>query len=362
LTDNKANVALLRDAYHSFNDEGVRAFERVLAPEVELLERPRDVRHRRRDREDTLARLEELGWQTWRIEPLEFEVFGDRVLVPVAETVPAPDGGAPTERTRIHYWKLGPEGASRLEVFRKRAAAVNAAVGYFALLERLHERLRPRTYVEIGVHMGRSLGRVPPGTVSIGIDPEPKVVDTAVEEAARIFKVTSDDFFRDYDLRSELGGMPVDFAFIDGMHLFEFALRDFMNLERYCTPQSVVMLHDCYPRERSHAERDRQTVAWCGDVWKVVPCLREQRPDLNVAAIDIRPEGMGIITSLDPESTVLWDSYDEIEARYMALDYDWVEEAQEERLARLEHDWAQIEALLPPPFQEAPEPVGEPAA
>ena len=53
----------------------------------------------------------------------------------------------------------------------------------------------------------------------------------------------------------------MDFAFIDGMHLFEFALRDFMNLERHCTPQSVIMVHDCYPTEREHAEREPQTVA-----------------------------------------------------------------------------------------------------
>ena len=110
------------------------------------------------------------------------------------------------------------------------------------------------------------------------------------------------------------------------MHLFEYALRDFINLERHCTPQSVIVVHDCYRDRAEHAERDPQTVAWCGDVWKLIPCLREQRPDLNVAAIDVGPEEMGIVTGLDPESTVLHDSYDEIEARYTALDYDWVEE------------------------------------
>jgi hypothetical protein len=247
-------------------------------------------------------------------------------------------------------------------VHRKRADAINASVGYFALLERLHERLRPRTYVEIGVHMGRSLGRARPGTVSVGIDPDPQIADTTVEETAKVFRTTSDDFFREHDLRSELGGLPVDFAFIDGMHLFEYALRDFMNIERHCSPESVVMFHDCYPRERAHAEREWQTVAWCGDVWKLIPCLREQRPDLGVHAIDVRPAGMGIITHVDPESSVLWDSYDEIEERYLALDYDWVEEGQAERLARLEYDWALIEALLPPPFQERAGPGAAPLA
>jgi hypothetical protein len=362
LTDNKANVALLRDAYDSFNKDGVRAFEGVLAPEVELLETPRTVLHRRLAREDVLARMEELGWDAWRIEPQDFLDFGDRVVVPIRELSADPPAGGGGERMRAHYWKTGSDGADRLEVHGSRADAVNAAVGYFALLERLHERLRPRTYVEIGVHMGRSLGRVRVGTQSIGIDPNPRVEDPSVEEASRIFRLASDAFFRKHDLRSELGGLPVDFAFIDGMHLFEFALRDFMNLERYCSEQSVIMFHDCYPRERVHAERERQSVAWCGDVWKLIPCLREQRPELNIAAIDVRPAGMGIITGLDPDSSVLSDSYDEIEARYLALDYDWVEEAKPERLARVEHDWALIEAMLPPPFEEVPAPLGEPAA
>jgi hypothetical protein len=258
---------------------------------------------------------------------------------------------------------MGADGAERLEVHVKRADAVNAAVGYFALLERIHERLRPRTYVEIGVHLGRSLGRVRPETRSVGIDPEPIISDPAIEQASKVFRTTSDDFFREHDLRAELGGLPVDLAFIDGMHLFEFVLRDFANLERHCTEQSVVLVHDCYPSKREHADREWKTVAWCGDVWKIIPCLREQRPALNVAAIDIRPAGMGVITNLDPESSVLHDSYDEIVARYMSLDYDWVEEAKAERLARIEHDWALIEALLPPAFEEpAPAALGEPRA
>jgi hypothetical protein len=339
----------------------VRAFERVLAPEVELLETPRTVLHRRLTREDVLARMEERQWGAWRIEPLDFVDFGDRVVVPI-RILDRNSAGGGEGRLRAHYWGMGAAGAERLEVHRGRADAVNAAVGYFALLERLHERLRPRTYVEIGVHMGRSLGRVPARTRSIGIDPDPIVADPAVEAASKIFRVTSDDFFREHDLRAELGGLPVDFAFIDGMHLFEFVLRDFMNLERHCGEDSVIMVHDCYPRERVHAEREWQSVAWCGDVWKLIPCLREQRPDLNIAAIDVRPAGMGIITGLDPDSSVLPGSYDEIEARYLALDYDWVEEAKPERLARVEHNWALIEAMLPPPFDEVPAPLGEPAA
>jgi hypothetical protein len=335
----------------------------MLAPEVEWLESPLAMTHVRARREDVVTRMDELGWDEWLWEPEDFLEFGDRVVVPMRQVRRVPKEDAKPERQRAHYWRMGADGAERLEVHVKRADAVNAAVGYFALLERIHERLRPRTYVEIGVHLGRSLGRVRPETRSVGIDPEPIISDPAIEQASKVFRTTSDDFFREHDLRAELGGLPVDLAFIDGMHLFEFVLRDFANLERHCTEQSVVLVHDCYPSKREHADREWKTVAWCGDVWKIIPCLREQRPALNVAAIDIRPAGMGVITGLDPESSVLHDSYDEIVARYMSLDYDWVEEAKAERLARIEHDWALIEALLPPAFEEpAPAALGEPRA
>ncbi len=358
MTGDKANVALLRAAYESFDTDGPRAFDGVLAPEVEWLESPNAVVHARQSRGQVMARMDELGWHDWRLVPLDFVDLGDRVVVQLREVRRHPQAGDRAERDRAHYWKMGPRGADRLEVHVRRAAAVNAAVGYFALLERMHERLRPRTYAEIGVHAGRSLGCVLPGTRSVGIDPEPILSDPAVEEASKIFRLTSDDFFAQHDLREELGGSPLDFAFIDGMHLFEFALRDFINLERHCGENSVILVHDCYPRLRDHAERERKTIAWSGDVWKLIPCLREQRPDLRVSAVDLRPAGIGIITGLDPGSTVLSDSYEEIEARYRALDYDWVEEDKEVRLARVEHDWEVIEPLLPPPFDSSPASLG----
>ena len=342
-------VQLLRDAYESFNRDGVEAFRNLLAPEVEWIERPRFVALRHARRDDVLARMEELKWGEWRMEPEDFVVHGDRVVVPVRLDPRAPNGEQ-AQRTRAHYWMLRDGQAVRLEVYNQRGDATNAAAGYFALLERLHERLRPRTYVEIGVHAGRSLARVRPETTAIGIDPEPIVKDPSIERTAKIFSETSDDFFRDHDLTAELDGRPVDVAFIDGMHLFEFALRDFVNLEAHCTEQSVVFVHDLYPKRRDVATRDRTTVCWSGDVWKLVPCLGAERPDLNLAVIDIRPAGFGLITGLDPGSRVLRERLDEVIERYMDLDYDWVEREDGGRRYRMEHDWRLIEPLLPPPF------------
>ena len=104
----------------------------------------------------------------------------------------------------------------------------------------------------------------------------------------------------------------IDLAFIDGMHLFEFALRDFMNVERHSTPTTVIVLDDMLPRNVVEAARDRTTQDWAGDVYKLVAVLREYRPDLIVIPVDTQPTGLLVVLAPDHTSTVLRDHYDEI--------------------------------------------------
>ena len=236
----------------------------------------------------------DLGWDRWHFEPHNFAVSGRRIVATVRETRPDEEGSS--TRRRGHYWELSDAGAVRLEVYQWPFEALGAAHGYFALLEDLHEWLRPRTYAEIGVYTGRSLARVRPGTRIVGIDPKPLIADPAVKDAARIFGLTSDEFFRTHDLQEELGGLPVDLSFIDGLHLFEFALRDFINLERAGTERSVIVLHDTDPPDADMAARESCTPGWTGDVWKLLPCLREQRPDLRITQVDL-PPGITIVAA-----------------------------------------------------------------
>jgi hypothetical protein len=41
--------------------------------------------------------------------------------------------------------------------------------------------------------------------------------------------------------------ITIDRAFIDGMHCFEFVLRDFINTERYMSWTSVIVFNDVLP-------------------------------------------------------------------------------------------------------------------
>ncbi|MGB3148085.1 MAG: glycosyltransferase, partial [Paracoccaceae bacterium] len=115
-------------------------------------------------------------------------------------------------------------------------------------------------------------------------------------------------------------GLKIDLAFLDGMHLFEYLLRDFINTERHMAPDGLVTLHDCVPFNRVMAERDwdrAKTRSWTGDVWKLVPILRAYRPDLTVEVLDLAPTGLVTVRNLDPENTSLADQYDEIVSKYL---------------------------------------------
>ena len=108
-----------------------------------------------------------------------------------------------------------------------------------------------------------------------------------------------------------LGG-PVDLAFVDGLHLFEQALRDVANVEHHSNPDGIILIHDCLPIDEATSTREQTTVIWSGDVWKVVVALRRYRHDLTVTTVDVEPTGLAIVSGLNPDNTVLFDRYDEI--------------------------------------------------
>jgi hypothetical protein len=105
------------------------------------------------------------------------------------------------------------------------------------------------------------------------------------------------------------------------MHLFEFALRDFIAIERLCTRESTVLVHDTYPLNSVTAERERESIFWSGDIWRLVLALKKYRPDLSIDTLAAAPSGLTIIRGLDPDSRVLADRRDAIIAEFLALDF-----------------------------------------
>ena len=176
------------------------------------------------------------------------------------------------------------------------------------LLNSLHELLAPRSYFEIGVSSGRSmtLSR----TRSVGVDPF-FAVNRELHCDLHLVRASSDEFFARRHPFAHLDEPVVDLAFIDGMHLAEYALRDVINTERYTRSTSVIVLDDMLPRTVDEADRTfpRARRAWAGDVYKVVPVLRALRPDLICLEVDTQPTGVAVILLPDPASRVLLEAY-----------------------------------------------------
>ena len=74
-----------------------------------------------------------------------------------------------------------------------------------------------------------------------------------------LIRTTSDEYFARPDPLAVTGGRRLDLVFIDGLHLFEFALRDLINTERHCSPTSVIIFDDVLPRTVDEAARVRHT-------------------------------------------------------------------------------------------------------
>lgn len=218
---------------------------------------------------------------------------------------------------------------------------------YYALLGELHARFLPRTYLEIGVATGKSLALVRHATRALGVDPataeSARLIYHSPENVPQLYRMTSDEFFEQHDIRQELGRDSFDLAFIDGLHHFDQVLRDFINLEQYAGPDSVVLIHDCLPVDPQVATRERSTAFWTGDVWRIIPCLQAVRPDLEIITLPLAPAGLAVVRRLDPASRVLARHYDGIVEQFeqLVLPVDWDERC---RLLAVEQDETIFEA------------------
>lgn len=199
------------------------------------------------------------------------------------------------------------------------AVHVHSGVPYIEYLQQAIQEHPSRAHLEIGTRTGTSIAGL--SCPTIAVDPEFRLNTNPVgnKPACMLFQQTSDAFFAQHDPENLLG-RPLDTAFLDGMHHFENLLRDFINTERCCASTGAIYLHDCLPVAVSMTHRDEKAVAqsgphagwWTGDVWKLIPVLKELRPDLEISCLDCPPTGLVRIRKLDPGNTLLSSRYQDI--------------------------------------------------
>jgi hypothetical protein len=188
-------------------------------------------------------------------------------------------------------------------------------VKYAKFLRLFADRQTPSSYLEIGPRNGEAVAQMYCDAVCV--DPDFALTfNVAKRQRTSLFQMTSDAFFAAHDIR-EIFPQGIDLALLRGSHLFELLLRDFINVEKFCHKNSTILLHNCLPYSEALAGRERMIGAWTGDIWKILPILKKYRPDLKVNLFDCPPTGLVSCTNLDPDSTVLSDSYDKIVSEFL---------------------------------------------
>lgn len=200
---------------------------------------------------------------------------------------------------------------------------------YMDFLAELTAKRHVRNYLEVGVHSGALLSRVTAQHAD-AVDPSFQLTYNValLKQSVTLHQCTSDIFFSNV-----VSGKIYDLVFLDGLHQFEFLLRDFYNAERLCSRQSLITIHDCFPLTEAMAQRDPAVSAdlsaspyggaWTGDVWKIIPILQQYRPDLTLVCLNCSPTGLVCVTGLDPSSRVLQDNYVSIVSEYRVLLNTW---------------------------------------
>jgi hypothetical protein len=192
-----------------------------------------------------------------------------------------------------------------------------AGMDYRVFLKGLHGAMLVDWYLEVGCRHGDTL--IPVQSPTLAVDPFMRIGRNVMgnKPALHLFQETSDDFFaRGFLARNDI---RLAFSFLDGLHLFEYLLRDFRATEAASDPGGVIALHDCCPWTQAMTTRDLDAIgdkAWTGDVWKLIPILQTFRPDLKLTVLDCAPTGLVLVSNLDPASRVLFDGYDDILRRF----------------------------------------------
>ena len=181
-------------------------------------------------------------------------------------------------------------------------------------LNRLVKEKKFRSYLEIGVFLGKIFFHIS-AKKKIAVDPYfrfglyrkfKRIFRNITNLSARFYEKTSDAFFAE-DAPVLYRDTKLDICLVDGMHEYQFALRDVENTLCYLQEHGVIIMHDCNPLTAHAAisfegwKANNFQGVWNGDVWKTIVHLRSTRDDINVFVLDC-DEGLGVVSFGKPEN------------------------------------------------------------
>jgi len=211
-------------------------------------------------------------------------------------------------------------------LYSKRKMFKAADGHYLGFLRALHKRVY-EGYFEIGVCGGSSLALSQ--SPSVAIDPFIRLTKDPIgkKEFCLIYQETSDSFFE--NRMPKLSGLKCQLAFIDGLHLFENALKDFINLAKISSKKALFLFHDPIPwtfkmTSRNYMKNELHlgtSKAWTGDIWKLVHIFIDAGMKNNLSLLSSAPSGILAVLNPDKEIiTKLEQDYDKICAKWLNVE------------------------------------------
>lgn len=178
----------------------------------------------------------------------------------------------------------------------------------------LAKQFKAKYYLEIGVKGGKTFLPIRVRN-KYAVDPVFRIKNSYKRKQifkypfnlfAHYYECTSDAFFAKH-AESVFTKEFLDIAFIDGLHTFKQSYQDIINTLPYLKTSGIMIVHDCSPHSSS-AAYPASSIAevkqinppgfdglWSGDVWKVVPKLKLNHPELSIFVID-QDSGLAIIS------------------------------------------------------------------
>jgi hypothetical protein len=168
-------------------------------------------------------------------------------------------------------------------------ARLGRATASAGRINRLAALRAARRYLEIGVADGGTFLHVDI-PFKHAVDPRFRFPTAEHEtETVRFFEMTSDAYFT----RAAPPGLTFDIIFIDGLHTFEQAFRDFCATQRLAHDRTIWLIDDVYPSDvfsslpsqqdavRFRKRHGADSGVWHGDVYKCVFAIRDFFPNLD---------------------------------------------------------------------------------
>jgi len=143
--------------------------------------------------------------------------------------------------------------------------------------------VKPRVYVELGVHRCDLFNRIIPYAQQlVGVDTDEQTRNSMAKSSkVRFVNCTTDEFAA--TLRAQ--PITIDMLFIDADHSKEAVLRDFWNFFPFVSRHGLILLHDTHPKNIEFAQPGR----YCCDAYKAVEELSRSTDKFEMMTIPVHP-------------------------------------------------------------------------